>query len=340
MIQQLFIETEAPKPGQLALYRISRRAMATEFDIAIPYGTPHAVEAGEAALDDIDRIEELLTVYSDTSDVSRLNRDGGGAVTAELMTMLQHCAALTLDTAGAFDVAIGTVVKCWGFHRRRGRVPTEGELGTAMHAGGMRHVLLDERTQRLKFLRAVELNFGAIGKGYALDCAAAILRDRWGIRSALLHGGGSSVRAIGVPPTDGRGWRVRVGHPSSANHHLGAVYLRDEGFGTSAATYQHFEHAGKTYGHVLDPRTGRPAAVAESASCTAATAMSADALSTAFFVAGEAWTAAYCRTHPDVGAVLLPVGCDIAAKPAVFNLHALKYDNAGTSPPTFHLHDD
>ena len=343
---------EKPRRGNLVLLRAERRAMATTFEVAIPYGTPNAVEAAEAALDEIDRIEQLLTVYRDDSDVSVLNVNGGGVASPELFQLLQTCAVLGNDTAGAFDVAIGSLVKCWGFHKREGRVPTERELSTAMYASGQRHVVLDDRIDTVKYLRPVELNFGAIGKGYALDRAAMILQRDWGIHSALLHGGGSSVRAVGTPPTNVRGWPVALRHPAGDGRTLGVVYLNHQGLGTSAATYQHFDYEGKRYGHVLDPRTGRPADGVQSASCVAGTAALADALSTAIFVAGEVWTNHYCRTHPQVGGVLLaecgtgilPVsvvqehrqdaravsavqehGQD--ARATVFNLDALAYDS-------------
>ncbi len=311
------------KPGNLVLLRATRRAMATTFEVAIPSGTPNALEAAEAALDEIDRIEQILTVYSDDSDVSFLNANGGGNVSTELFQLLQTCAVLTNDTAGAFDVAIGSLVKCWGFHKRAGRVPTEVELSAAMYASGQRHVVLDDRTTSVKYLRQVELNFGAIGKGYALDRAATILQQDWGIQSALLHGGGSSVRAIGFPPTNVRGWPVALRHPTGDGRTLGVVYLNHQGLGISAATYQHFEFNGKLYGHVLDPRTGRPAEGVQSASCVANTAAVADAMSTAMFVAGLGWTNEYYRTHVDVGGVLLTG----EPKPTVFNLDAINYDS-------------
>ncbi len=313
-------------PGHLALVRVSRRAMATTFEIAIPYGTPHAIEAGEAALDLIDRLEDQLTVYRDTSEVSRLNAAGAAVVEPNLFDLLQRCATLTNDTGGAFDAACGAVIKCWGFYKREGQVPTEPELTAAMHRTGFRHVILDAPTRTVKFNRpGLELNLGAIGKGYALDRAAQLLRREWGIRSALLHGGGSSVLAVGVPPTDVRGWRVAVRHPTDDSRTLGSLYLADRALGTSAATYQYFEYNGRRYGHVLDPRTGRPAAGVLSASCVANSAADADALSTAFFVAGADWTAEFCRSREHLAAIVLTDD----APPRTMNLLATQYDPPG-----------
>jgi thiamine biosynthesis lipoprotein len=322
----LFDPPALPAAGQLSLVRVSRRAMATTFEIAIPYGTPHAIDAGEAALDLIDRLEDQLTVYRDTSEVSRLNAAGSAVVAPQLFALLQRCAALTNDTAGAFDAACGALIKCWGFYKREGRVPSEAELSDAMHRNGFRHVVLDEPSRTVRFRRAgLELNLGAIGKGYALDRAADLLRNEWGIRSALLHGGGSSVLAVGVPPTDVRGWRVAVRHPGDDTRTLGSVYLADQALGTSAATYQYFNNNGKRYGHVLDPRTGRPADGVLSASCVANSAADADALSTAFFVAGVDWTADHCRSRDQLAAILLTDD----GPPQTMNLPLTKYDPPG-----------
>lgn len=316
-----------PPPGNLALLRVSRRAMATTFEVAIPYGTPNALPAAEAALDLIDQLEEQMTVYRETSEISRLNAAGRtDEMEPQLFALMQRCATLTRDTEGAFDVACGALVKCWGFYKREGRIPTGTELNAAMARTGFRHVILNAETCGVRFSRpGVELNLGAVGKGYALDRSAELLQTEFGIRSALLHAGGSSVRAIGRPPTDPRGWKVSIRHPHDEHRTLGSVFLNDDALGTSADTYQHFEYNGKRYGHVIDPRTGRPVSGTRSASCVARTAADADAISTAFFVGGEAWTAGYCATRPHLRVVMLTD----APAPRTVNLSAAEYDPPG-----------
>ncbi|MFO0850610.1 MAG: FAD:protein FMN transferase [Gemmataceae bacterium] len=330
MLADLLLPVPIEPVVDLTLIRFSRRAMATTFEIALPAGTPDALPAAEDALDLIDDLEGQLTVYRDHSEVSRLNAaaaERAVIVEAGLFDLLSQSAALTADTAGAFDPATGALTKEWGFYKREGRIPPPKELAAARQCSGMRHVLLDPASQSVKYRRAgLELNFGGIGKGYALDRAAELLQRKWGVRSALLHGGGSSVYAIGCPPGQPRGWAVAVNHPHDDGRTLGTVWLADRGFGTSAATFQFFEYNGQRYGHLLDPRTGRPAAGIASASCVAPTAAKADALSTAFFVAGAGWAEQYCRSRPDLAAVLLP---DDADRPRTANLGPLNYD-----PPT------
>jgi thiamine biosynthesis lipoprotein len=301
-----------PAPQEFALLRFSRRAMATTFEVLLPFGTPAALEAAEAALDEIDRLEAQLTVYRDSSEVTRLNRAAPYAaipVEGGLFDLLLTAARITADTEGAFDATAGALIKAWGFYRGPRRVPADAERAAALHRVGMRHVVLDPASRSVRYLRAgLELNLGAIGKGYALDRAATLLRDRWNFASALLHGGHSSVYAIGNEPGDERGWAVGLSHPWEPGRRVALLRLRDQALGTSAATFRHLEHQGRKLGHILDPRSGWPAEGVGLASAVAPTAAEADALATAFYIQGADWTRAYCDAHPEVGAVLLPEG--------------------------------
>jgi thiamine biosynthesis lipoprotein len=181
----------------------------------------------------------------------------------------------------------------------------------------MEHVLLEPERRTVRYLRpGVEINLGSIGKGYALDRAAELLRfDR---AAGLLHGGHSSVYAMGTQPGDERGWAVGIRHPWDGSRRLAVIRLRDRGLATSAATFQHLEYNGRKLGHILDPRTGWPAEALASATAVAPSAAQADALATGFFILGVEQTQAYCDAHPGIGAVLLPQG--ETALPLVFGL--------------------
>ena len=296
--------------SSLTLLRVSRRAMATTFEIAIPYGTIDTLPAANDALDLIGDIESWMTVFNEDSEVSRVNCEAAIRpieASKPLFDLLTTCAALTAETNGAFDPACGAMIKTWGFYRREGRLPTDKDRASAMAASGMKHVVLNESNRTVKFLRpGLELNFGGIGKGFALDRAADLLANQWGITSALLHGGGSSVRAVGTPPGDSHGWRIGLKHPHDPDQSLGEVRLRGNGLGTSAATFQYFVYKGKKYGHVLDPRSGHPAEGTASASVIAASAAESDALSTAAFVMGANAFETYRKPRPEIEAIIMP----------------------------------
>jgi thiamine biosynthesis lipoprotein len=304
----------AAPPPEYALLRVSRRAMATLFEVLLPFGTPDGTAAAEAALDAIDRLEDQLTVYRDTSEVSRLNaRAATGPVPVEegLFGLLQLAARVSAETDYAFDVTAGALIKAWGFFCGPRRVPADSEIRQVLQRVGMRHVVLDPAQPSVRFARpGLEINLGSIGKGYALDRAAELLRRDWKIRSGVLHGGHSSVYAMGSEPGAGRGWPVGIRHPWDEGRRVAVVYLRDRALGTSAATFQHLEHHGRKLGHILDPRTGWPAEALAGASVLAPTAAEADALATAFFILGVERARAYCTAHPEVGAFLLPAGAE------------------------------
>jgi len=315
MLDLLFSLADEPEalPGEYALVRVSRRAMATRFEVAIPAGTlPDPVLTAEDALDLIDELEDQMTVFRDHSEVSRLNETAAfGFIEVEerLFDLFASCAVWTKETAGAFDIATGALTKTWGFFHREGRVPTPRERSNAMGRTGFRHVVLDAARKAVKYrVEGLELNLGAVGKGYALDRAAELLRTKWNVKSALLHGGGSSAYAIGHPPAEARGWPIRLKHPTEPDLSLGVVYLRDAGLGTSAATFQFFEYNGQKLGHLLDPRTGWPASGTASASVIAPTAAEADAMSTAAFVLGAEGAERLTRMRPALGAVVLRLG--------------------------------
>ena len=319
------IEEPLATSSEYHLVRVSRRAMATTFEIAIPQGShPRAIAAAEDALDLIDQLEDQLTVFRDHSEVSRLNSDAAsGLVPVEpnLFELLERCNAWTRETEGAFDIATGALTKAWGFYHREGRVPLPRERNAAMARTGMKHVILNREACSVKFrMPGLELNLGAVGKGFALDQAAELLRSRWGVRSALLHGGSSSVYAIGHPPSEPRGLGVRLRHPNDEDHSIGTLWLRDCGLGTSAATYQFFDYNGRKLGHLLDPRTGWPVEGTSSATVVAPSSAEADAMSTAMFVLGLANAEKFLTPRPHLSAVMLADGTQQS-----FNLDSHSY---------------
>jgi thiamine biosynthesis lipoprotein len=303
---------EPPPPADVALFHAGRRAMATLFEVLVPFGLPQALPAAEDAHDLIDRLEDQMTVYRDDSEVAAINRRAAlepVPVEEGLFGLFESAARTHRETLGAFDVTTGALTKAWGFYKRQGRVPGGAERAEALARTGMRHVELDADRRTIRFLRpGVEINLGSIGKGYALDRVGGLLRQEWGIDSGMVHGGASSVLAVGTPPGDPRGWAVGVAHPWDAERRLATVRLRNRAVGTSAATYQHFVYHNRRLGHLLDPRTGWPARGTASATVAAPTAAEADALSTAFFILGADFARRYCQARPDVSALVLPEG--------------------------------
>jgi thiamine biosynthesis lipoprotein len=309
LAQALETRERVSAPPDAALLRASRRAMATIFEVILSCGTSNGLVAAEAALDEIDQVEDQLTVYREHSEISDLNRraaDEPVIVEARMFDLLCLCERLTRETEGAFDVSVGPLIKAWGFYRRAGRVPSDEERAEVMTRVGMSHVALDPENHTVAYRRpGIEINLGSIGKGYALDRIVGLLRGEWGIASGLVHGGRSSIFAMGDEPGR-RGWRVGIADPRYPKRRLAIVRLRNQALGTSAATFQHLQHQGRRLGHILDPRSGWPAEGMLGTSVIAPTAAEADALATAFFILGVDKARAYCEAHPGTGACLIP----------------------------------
>jgi FAD:protein FMN transferase len=284
----LFTRRRSPaEPTADYWIRVFRRAMACRFEVTLSGEDARHIPAARAALDEVDRLEALLTVFRDTSALSDLNRRAAledARADGELFDLLVRCRALHAETEGAFDPTSTPLSRCWGFLRREARRPAPEEIEAARVCVGMDGAALDLERRTVRFDRAgLELNLGAIGKGYALDRAAAHLRAG-GVAHALLSAAGSSVVAVG-DGRDPRGFWIDVGS-RRLERPVARLRLRDGAVGTSGAGEQFFEVEGRRYGHVIDPRTGWPAEGVLSATVVAGDAALADALSTAFLVGG------------------------------------------------------
>jgi thiamine biosynthesis lipoprotein len=289
--------------------RLGTRAMATEFVVLMNPGPPEQVLVASDVLEEIHALEQEMTVYQDDGELAQLNRAAqqgdSQQVTARLFEVLSQSLAIAADTGGAYDPTSGPLIKLWQQARAEGRIPTDGELESALNQTGYQHVALGTEGCRVRYERAgLELNLGGIGKGFALDCLASELRERersdW-----LMHGGKSSLLASGEHH-DLDGWPVGVRNPLFPKERLATILLRNCGMSTSGAGVQFFRHEGKRYGHILDPRTGLPAEDVLSVTVLAPTAALADALSTAFFVMGLEKTRDYCDNHAEIGVLLIP----------------------------------
>jgi thiamine biosynthesis lipoprotein len=250
-----------------------------------------------AALEELDRVDRLLSHYRPASPLSRLNREaakGPVAVPAELLDVLSECLRWSRESDGAFDVTVGPLMKAWGFFRDEGRVPGDRELARVLEAVGYRHVVLDREAGTVSFDRpGVELDLGGIGKGYAVDRVVALLRQR-GVASALVNLGGSSVYGLGAPPGE-TFWEVGIQDPTRPGKTALTVELRDRALSVSGGYARFFEENGVTYAHILDPRTGRPVQGVLSVAILSDSATDGDALDNVLFVEGLERAGAHLR---------------------------------------------
>lgn len=280
--------------------------MACRFEVTLADHDSACVPSAVSALDEVDRLERQLSVFIDTSVIAEVNRDAASrpvAVPTEVADLLLASQRVHRETEGAFDLTTTALSRCWGFLQRDAHVPSVAAIETARGLVGFDAVHVNADPPAVAFGRpGIELNLGAVGKGFALDRAGSLLQSR-GVQHALLSAGGSSIVALGGR---GNGWVVDLVSPVRPGQPMATLTLRDAAIGTSGAGQQFVLQDGRRYGHVIDPRTGWPTDGLLSVSVVASTAAYADALSTGFLVGGVELARRYCDAHPDVLALITP----------------------------------
>ena len=245
-----------------------------------------ADDAARAAIAEVHRIEAKYSRYRDDSVTTTINRAAGAEVvaidpeTASLLRYADRCHALS---DGRFDITSGVLRRAWDFKRQPARLPSAAEVDAARALIGWQRVDWSDEHVYLPHA-GMELDFGGIGKEYAADRAAAILRDA-GVAHALVNLGGD-VRAVG-PRADGAPWRVGIRDPRNAEGVIATMLLDDEAVATSGDYERYFEIDGRRYCHLLDPHSGMPVAHWQSASVVAPLAILAGSYATIAMLARE-----------------------------------------------------
>jgi thiamine biosynthesis lipoprotein len=263
-----------------------------------------APEALEALFEQARQLDALMSRYDPDSDVSRLNRTAGVGpqeVDPRVNELLQKAVALSNLTRGSFDVTIGPLVALWIDAAERGIPPSAADLAVARSRVGVDHLIFYADGSVELSDPGARIDLGGIAKGYALDRMRSLLRKR-GIRQALLNFGQSSIWAMGAPP-DAAGWRLLVRGPGEG--FLGVVRLEDQALSVSGSLGQWVEIGGRRYGHVLDPRSGRPLTRQRQALVVAQSATLAEALSKALLILGEDEGIALVASQPGCHGLLV-----------------------------------
>ena len=253
-------------------------------------------EAVEAAVQEVERLDALLSTGIAESEVSRINASGEGDLSEDTEKILSEGLAIWKQTGGLFDVTIYPLMQLWGFPTGNYHVPTKEELKQTMSLVDSSEVILDGNHVTLGEKQKMDL--GGIAKGYTSNRIMEIFQE-YGVTSAMVSLGGN-VQTLGKKP-DGTDWQVGIQNPDNVQGDLlGAVAVQDQAVITSGGYERYFEENGQTYIHILDPRTGCPAESGlASVTIVSSNGMLADALSTSLYIMGLDEAEAYWRIYAD-----------------------------------------
>ncbi len=268
-------------------FKESKFLMGTIVDITAVGSERDCRQAIELAFDEIKRIDGLMNVFAQDSEISRINQAAGKSavqVSSDTLEVIERSLRYARLTDGALDITVAPLMELWGFGNNLKQIPPDDDLREKLSLVDYKKVTVDKsRSTVMLESPGMQVDVSGIAKGYAVDKAIQALKDA-GIQKAMINAGGD-IYAMNSPP--GRDvWLIGVRHPRNGADMLGIIELKDKAVATSGDYENFFQVDGKRYCHVIDTRTGRPVAGIMSVTIIADNTAEADALATAVFPLG------------------------------------------------------
>ncbi|MBI5236749.1 MAG: FAD:protein FMN transferase [Deltaproteobacteria bacterium] len=284
----------------------SRMLMGTIVEITVMDETTESDKAVTAAFAEIKRLEALFSSYMPTSDVSMVSRNAGIGpvkVSPEVIEVVEAALTVAELSSGAFDPTIGSLAPLWGFSAESGRAPKREEVDKLLPLVNYRKVTIDKAAQTIGLKeRGMTLNLGGIAKGYIVGKAARSLQEN-GVRRGIIKAGGDMT--IFQNTGSEKPMTIGIQHPRESGKLLGEAFVVNGAVATSGDYERYFMAGDKRYHHIIDPKTGFPATLTQSATIIAKDPVTADGLSTAVFVMGPDAGMALIEKLPDTEAVIV-----------------------------------
>lgn len=258
----------------------------------------NAEEAVEESIQEIQRLDTLLSATAETGEVYTVNHSGGGVLSEDSIYLLERSLELYEDTKGAFNVAIFPVMEAWGFVTDEFAVPDATELQEKLGLANVEGISVDSKSSSITYAEeGMAIDFGGIAKGYTSTRVADIFKDM-GIENGLINLGGN-VHLVGTK-TDGTKWKVGIQSPDDENEYIGVLAAQDCAVITSGGYERYFEEDGVVYHHIIDPSTGYPAANGLiSVTIVSKDGTLADGLSTSLYIMGLEKAEEFWREHSE-----------------------------------------
>ena len=304
----LLLLTAATGPGRPVTYPI--RAMGTYVNVTlVTTDSAAAWPAAAAAHAQVRLVDSLMSNWTTTSEIARINRVADSATTTVqplVADVIARSLAVWRGSEHTFDITVEPLVRAWGFIGGPRRVPSDAEARAAFALVGAQDVAFDSSARTIRFARrGMRIDLGGIAKGYAVDLAVRAL-EAGGVHDALVDASGNMM-SLGHPPSAAH-WRIGLRDPRDRMPYFARVWLDGDAISTSANYEQFVAKDGRTYGHILDPRTGQPARGLLAVTVVAPDATTSDAWDTPLYVLGLEDAKRTALARADVAAVLVEPG--------------------------------
>ena len=261
----------------------------------------------EAAFNEVDRIDQLMSIYKTGSAISIINRNASDQpvpVETELFKFFQTCLKYSNESNGAFDITIQPLMKLWGFYGGQRKIPQQKKLQNVLERIGYKKLILNPSFKTVYFQKkGMALDLGGIAKGYAVDRVVDLLKENQ-IERALINAGGSTLYALGAPPGQ-KAWSIKVRDPllpHDSKQISVTVKLRNQCLSISGNYEQYVMVKGVKYSHIMDPREGRPVRGILSVAVVTSSGIRGDAMDNILFVKGVHKSKQFLKRHPDIRA--------------------------------------
>ena len=263
--------------------------MGSRFDITVVADdSSKANHFIKLAVNEISRIEQLISSWDQKSKTSEINRNAGlrpVQVGKELFELIERSIGISKLTDGAFDISYASMDRIWKFDGSMTRMPSENDIKASVEKVGYENIVLNYETTSIYLkVKGMKVGFGAIGKGYAADKAKELLMEK-GVSAGIINASGDM--ATWGKQTDGTDWKVAITNPLDKNKAFALLPVSDGAVVTSGDYEKYVNFNGQRYTHIIDPRTGYPSSGIISVTVFAPKAELADALATSIFVMGK-----------------------------------------------------
>ncbi len=303
--------------GDKKTYTGSRFLLGTLVTITVlDTSSAHAGNSMDAAFNEIERIQNLMSPHRKESDVYRLNHGGKNGpdpvrVSEETFSLVKEAVRISGETNGCFDITYASISNLWDFSDEQFSPPAAEQVRKKMKAFSYKNISLRPDTSSIVLRNGAKLGLGGIAKGYAIRKAMSVLKEN-NISDGIVEAGGD-LQVTGSK--NGTQWKIGIRHPRKKNDLIATVNLEGNDSVATSGDYERYRmYNGKRYHHILDPSTGYPAeSDIISVSAVTPDPVKADALATALFIMGRQKGMQHVKEHPELSAIFITPGLHIYA---------------------------